>query len=135
MKRSLISIVVVAAVAFAAFWAGAYWERNREMPFSATLWRFGGPSQTIARNVDPFRHKMVGDLLAKYLRNGMSKAQVIQLLGEPDNQVEPERQFWYWLNEEFPLGIGIDPKATRNLIVQFDVNGNVETVSHALYRR
>ena len=136
MKRSLLFVALMMVVAFSGFWSGAYWERNREIPFNAVLWRVGGPSQTIARDVDPFRHKMVGDLLAKHVHNGMSRAQVVQLLGEPENQVDAQREIWYWLNQEYSSwAVGIDPKTTHNLVVQFDPSGKVEKVSQQLYAR
>ena len=51
-KKAVLSTALVSVVAAVAFWAGASWERNREIPFNAVLWRAGGPSQTIARDVD-----------------------------------------------------------------------------------
>ncbi len=129
-------IALVPVVAVLAFWGGAYWERNREIPFNAALWLAGGPSQTIARDVEPFRHKMVRDLLAKHLHNGMSRAEIIRLLGEPESKVDAEGQIWYWLNQEYSsTGIGIDPKTIHNLVIQFDASGNVDKVTHQIYGR
>jgi hypothetical protein len=136
MKKVLLLIALVPLVDVSAFWGGAYWERNRDIPFNALLWRAGGASQTIARDVEPFRHKMVSDLLARHLHNGMSRAEVIRLLGEPESKVDAERQIWYWLNQEYASwGVGIDPKTIHNLVIQFDESGSVDKVTHQIYGR
>jgi hypothetical protein len=133
MKKSPLLVALVSVLAVFGFWGGAYWERNREIAFTALLWRAGGPSQTIAQDMDPFRHKMVRDLLARHLHNGMSRAQVISILGEPESEIRQENEIWYWLTQEY--GWGIDPKTVQNLVVKFDPNGNVEKVTHQVSRR
>jgi len=136
MKKALLLIALVSVVAVSAFWGGAYWERNRDIAFNAPLWRAGGASQTIARDIDPFRHKMVKDLLARHLYDGMSKGEVISLLGEPESEVREENRMLYWLNQEYASwGIGIDPKTIHNLVIKLDRNGNVEKVTHQIYER
>jgi len=137
MKKVLLLIALVSVVAASAFQGGVYWERNRQIPFNALLWKMGGPAQTIAQDVEPFRHKMVSDLLAKHLHNGMSRAEVIRLLGEPEESaVGQERQIWYWLNQEYAAwGIGIDPKTIHNLIIQFDGGGNIDNITYRVWER
>jgi hypothetical protein len=136
MKKALLLTALVSVVAAGGFWGGVYWERNKDIPFNALLWRAGGPSQTIARDTDPFRHKMVRDLLAQHLHKGMSRAQVIRLLGEPESEVIEERQISYWLNQEYPSwGIGIDPKTTHNLVIELDAGGNVQKINHQVFDR
>ena len=41
-KKAVLSTALVSVVAAVAFWAGASWERNREIPFNAVLWRTAG---------------------------------------------------------------------------------------------
>ena len=136
MKKALLLTALVSVGAGAGLWGGAYWERNRDIPFNALLWQAGGPSQTIARDTAPFRHKMVRDLLAQHLHKGMSRAQVIRLLGEPGGEVLEERQIWYWLNQEYPAwGIGIDPKTIHNLVIELDASGNVQKINYQVFDR
>jgi len=115
------------------FWGGAYWERNRSIPFNRVLWRAGTINQTIGGDVDPFRHKMVKDLLATFLHEGMTRDQVIALLGEPDSQNEEENEISYWLSQEYAWGI--DPISIQHLVIRFNSNGYVEKLTHQTHRK
>src|SRR4051812_20617369 len=108
MRRRLPPLYLAAVLfltAAAGFFAGVQWHNSREIPFNAALWKAGSISQTVGGDVEPFRQKMIQDLLRRHLSRGMSKSQVTALLGEPES-VEG-REMFYWLSEEY--GWGIDP--------------------------
>lgn len=84
--------------------------------------------------MDPIRHRMVNDLLNRYLSPGkLSRTQVIALLGEPEEGNDVENQISYWLNEEY--GWDIDPVKIEYLIIQFDSRGLVEKATHNVTQR
>lgn len=68
------------------------------------------------------RHDMMGSLTSKYKLKGMTENEIIDLLGEPAEQLtEPSRQFLYYIGS---AGLGV--KVTL-LQLHFDENGKVES--------
>lgn len=135
LKQLLLLATLLSLAASSGFWGGMYWEGNRDIPFNRALWKAGSINQTIGGDVDPFRHKMVKDLLEKYLSAGMNRGQVVALLGEPsESEQNTERnEISYWLNQEY--GWGIDPVKVEELVIKFNSTGSVEKVTRRVQRK
>lgn len=68
------------------------------------------------------RQDMVNGLTSKYKLEGMTKNEIIDLLGEPaEKLIEPSQKFLYYIGS---AGLGV--KVTL-LQLHFDQNGNVES--------
>ena len=96
--------------------------RNRRT-FDAAVWRSDNSSDitkpyTYDRSWPP-RLCMVDDLLASGLLNGLTKEQVIELLGPPNS--EQTFEFYYYLGPERAV-IRLD---NEFLVVKFNVEGKV----------
>lgn len=94
------------------------WTRTSQ-PFESELWKAGGPTQV----EDPYytaRDLMVDDLLDRELLIGLSRHEVLDLLGEPGLRSEglADDETWeYWISSGL-----VDP---IYLAVTFGLNGIV----------
>jgi hypothetical protein len=80
---------------------------------------------TLSRGVLAVRGCMVSDLLDKHVLQGMSRADVVALIGEPDpKDVFPEYDLVYWLGPERGL-IGTD---SEYLVIKLDRASRVTSV-------
>lgn len=98
---------------------GSLWWRSRGARFDAALWR--DPRRAYSEE-DPVRLRMVDDLLRRHPLRGMTRAQVVALLGEP----RPTRYFReydlvYWLGPERGW-LSMD---SEWLVVRLDSRGRV----------
>ncbi|HXG66774.1 MAG TPA: hypothetical protein VNO70_16855 [Blastocatellia bacterium] len=73
------------------------YERPSPMTFDSTAWQ-----QKYRQESDgPMRIRMVDDLLNRHDFRGMSRSEVVSLLGEPDKaEIFPEWDMVYWLGPE-----------------------------------
>jgi len=78
------------------------------------------------------REQMLVDLVNNYLRPGISKSEVVELLGQPNNNssnVKPD-EYAYFLNEEYSWA-DIDPTTRKHLILTF----NPDSTLNEIYKR
>jgi len=68
-----------------------------------------------------FREKMVDDLIQSDTLIGLSKVQVVELLGKPKS--ESEMELMYLIREKY--GTNIDPDYISNLLIKIDESGKV----------
>jgi hypothetical protein len=108
------------------------WRHQRS--FDAVLWR-AEPSVDQARNSRderdwPPRLCMVHDLLASGRLNGMTKSQVLEVLGRPDAGAPPERHDWSYRLGPRP---GRYRESTSDeLVIRFD--DTAKLTGHWVYR-
>lgn len=82
-------------------WAYTKWEESFDMDFDLQLWNQGSRARLyseFATKIDAPRIKMCRDIINKKLLLGKTKAEIIDLLGNPDNY--PFREPWgfnYWV--------------------------------------
>ncbi len=69
-----------------------------------------------------YREKMIDDVMDNYLKKGMTKKEVIQLLGNPDYQ--ENNKITYNILEEY--GWDIDPVEVKNLYIFLNNDSLVE---------
>ena len=122
-------VVATALIGGYALW-GAYRSARGELPesrcdgherFDRARWM----DTTLARGMLAIRGCMVDDLLERHQLEGMSRAEVIRLIGPPDtSDLFPEFDLVYWLGPERGL-IGID---SEFLVVKLDTAKRVTSV-------
>ena len=114
-------ILVSLGVAVALFGGWVLWLRHEDTQsrvFDATIWRE-------TRGTDYVRGRMVPDLLRQHRLEGMTRAQVTALLGEP-TQIRSS-SFVYNLGFPDDDPLPIDPYL---LVIDFDARGNA--IHHAI---
>jgi len=97
---------VVAMIAF----------RGKPRPFSEDLWKAASEISTPSNAENP-RALMADDLLKNHLKVGMTREQVISLLGAPDQ--EQKRSLWYNIGSHQRRGF---LSGSDQLVVGFDEN-------------
>lgn len=112
MKLPLILVALTAVAAAAAVFS----TKQRTTRFSAEAWK--APSKG-----SDTRALMVDDLLRNHLKAGMSKDEVVSLLGLPSQP--GERAFWYGIGAYHNRGWPV-PSADE-LVVMFDEHGRVKS--------
>jgi hypothetical protein len=105
-----IGTLLVGAIMFASLFAPPFEER----PFSQDIWLANH------NNPDPLnpRVEMADDLMKHHLRKGMSRRDVLRLLGRPD-RLDEQRRVSYHIGMQ---GFVTDP---GQLEVEFDTKGTV----------
>ncbi|OGF44435.1 MAG: hypothetical protein A2452_06005 [Candidatus Firestonebacteria bacterium RIFOXYC2_FULL_39_67] len=90
----VIMVVIVIAILFSPYCA-EYYLRSvdyfSQKPFNSSEWKIKYNSE------NPVRQKMRNDLLARYDFKGMTKEQILELLGKPDREIPSERMWCYYL--------------------------------------
>ena len=76
------------------------------------------------------REKMIDDLIQSDTLIGLTKNEIVELLGEPE--VEREAEFEYLIREKY--GTDIDPEYISNLRIAFDKDGYVASCEIENYR-
>ena len=107
--------------------------RNPDIPFNSEQWQAGNIAQTLGGDVDPFRHRMVNDLLKSRTLFGKSKKEIVSLLGE-DGMFD-DNKMYYWLNQKYDCVVCIDPTSVENLVLEFNSKGFVESAYVSRYVR
>lgn len=129
MKKWLPIISVLLVSSVFGFLLGVLVERNRnqDIPFDSRLWQVGHTGGTLGSNIEPFRHRMVNDLLKNHSLQGKSKAEIDSLLGEDGtSDSSRDKKTYYWLNQEYACYMCVDPTSVDNLVLEFNSNGYVE---------
>jgi outer membrane protein assembly factor BamE (lipoprotein component of BamABCDE complex) len=90
---------------------------DSKQKFNSEEWKKKG----IDWRMTDVREKMVDDLIQSDTLQGMSKEQVIELLGHPESENEDELE--YLIREKY--GTDIDPEYISSLIIEFDDDGQV----------
>ncbi|RFS17024.1 hypothetical protein [Emticicia sp. C21] len=106
IKKLLITIVIFVCIGFGIFYLVAMFMTtalidgdNKE--FNQNLWKDDFEGET--------RAVMLSDLENKHLKKGMTKDEVIKLLGEPDGR-HPDGENYTWKKElGYDLGNSFDP--------------------------
>ena len=97
-----------------------FWRAEKQSRFDRTVWI----SRPDLEGSDTPRSRMVGDVMRRHLKPGMTCPQVHQLLGKPDStsQFDTENH-----REGYGLGhigaFGIDPSI---LVLQYDASGKLK---------
>jgi len=107
--------------------------RNPDIPFNSEQWQAGNIAQTLGGDVDPFRHRMVNDLLKGRTVFGKSKKEIVALLGE--DGMFNDNKMYYWLNQKYDCVMCIDPTSVENLVLEFNSKGFVESAYVSRYVR
>jgi len=115
--------IIVSGVLGLELWA------NRDIPFDSKSWQRGNIAQTTGSGIEPFRHRMVNDLLEQHLRIGMTKNEILLLLGDPwpGNDISWKDEWRYWLNDYF--GFDVFPVCAEALILNFSQEGKISNIS------
>ena len=103
MKRFLLliaSFAVLIALGISPLFFGSVVDYVSRRPFDAIAWQDASQAQ---RGI---RLRMMDDLLAQHPLEGMTQAQILTLLGEPDDALYiGNRYIAYWLGEKLgPIG-------------------------------
>lgn len=119
IKKILITVIIFLSIGFGIFYfllgsmAGAFVDGDNK-EFNPNLWKddFEGETRTF----------MLGDLENEHLKKGMTKDEVIKLLGEPDGR-HPDGENYTWEKElGYDLGNSFDP---CEFIIYLDENQKV----------
>ncbi len=94
------------------FLAGLLTNCKNDQPFNSELWKKKGLDWQITE----FREVMVSDLLNSDTLTGLSKSELIQLLGEPE--LVERNKFIYLVREKYDWDI--DPTYIKNLVIEID---------------
>ena len=81
------------------------------------------------KSVDGFylnRDRMINDLTLNHKLVGLSKNDIIKLLGQPENYANTEEKTIYY-NIETDYGWNIDPVYIKDLKIKFNQSGKVES--------
>jgi hypothetical protein len=113
MKKQLIQIFALACLTLMCLSAC-----KQTIPFDSAVWK---KSDSWEQETFP-RQGMAQDLINNRKLNGQTRAEVIELLGEPDSEREYEggHQLNYWLGPD--SGYGID---SEWLMIELDDAGRV----------
>ena len=76
-------------------------------------------------NSYPNREKMLNDLMENYKIQGLNYAELVNLLGEPENYSDDDAGVIYY-NIITDYGSNIDPVCVKNLKIKLDKNQKVE---------
>ncbi|EKT4500007.1 hypothetical protein JE954_002467 [Flavobacterium psychrophilum] len=76
-------------------------------------------------NSYPNREKMLNDLMENYKIQGLNYAELVNLLGEPENYSDNDAGVIYY-NIITDYGSNIDPVCVKNLKIKLDKNQKVE---------
>lgn len=93
--------------------------RVEEKKFDSKIWR-----AIDGNNFSQQREPIINDLMTNYLSKGMSYKELINLLGKPEIE-EGNTKIGYTLYINYSWGIGIDPVAGRDLIIQLAKDSTV----------
>jgi hypothetical protein len=118
LKRALWGALVLVALAAASVGAIRYFD-GRSRVFDAVAWR--GPARG-----GYARGRMVPDLVARHRLTGMTRAELVALLGQPQQIFADGRELVYNLGVP-ESGLAIDPDL---LIITLDARGRA--VRHAI---
>jgi len=126
MKRTARLVVLLAVVALAAFvLVRTMGAQQASMPFERTMWA----DEETLRKQPNLRRSMVNDLMNTHLTKGMSRQDVIALIGHPtDTSHFQDRDLVYRLGDEGGY-ISVD---SAWLVIDLDAAGKVtgfETVT------
>ncbi len=72
-----------------------------------------------------YREKMIDDVMNNYLKNGMTKKEVIQLLEKPDYEENNKIKY----NILVDYGWNIDPVETKNLCIYLSTDSLVKKIN------
>lgn len=129
IRVALLTTLAAVVIAAGALWLA--WRSARDqLPESrcdgrATFVQSQWMDTTLALGRTAVRGCMVDDLLDRYPLRGMTRAQVVALIGEPtEKEVFQEYDMVYWLGPERGL-IGTD---SEFLVIRLDANGRVSLV-------
>ncbi len=85
---------------------------GRKLEFDRSNWN------TIVDGIYKYREQMVDDLIQNHLKKGMSRRELIELIGDPENiQMMENNTIGYIIMEDYSRDI--DPVETKTLIIQF----------------
>lgn len=115
-------LAVVLLGALGLFYLPEIREYLERQPFDSLQWR----KSLAEEQTNPIRIRMIDDLLSRYDLNGMSRAEIHDLLGKPPKtSYFPDYEYVYWLGPERGF-IRID---SEWLGLQFDPSDRVSKVS------
>jgi hypothetical protein len=81
-----------------------------QIPFDSSRWK----DKSLVSTPDPIRIHMIDNLMQNYMLEGMSKAEVVEMLGEPDRNVGFTEWDMIFLGpERGPFGIDSEWLAIR----------------------
>ncbi len=107
---------------------GIYYERNKDVPFNAHLWKLGNSVQTRGFAIEPYRHQMVADLLKKHRLYMKHRNEIVALLGEEGEMENGGDTLRYWLNESYFCITCVDPTSIDYLVIDFRSSGYPEKI-------
>lgn len=90
---------------------------NNDQPFDSEIWKHKG----LDWYMTDFREVMVSDLINSDTLTGLSKTELIQLLGEPE--LKANNKFSYLVREKYERDI--DPVYIKRLVILFDSTESV----------
>ena len=95
-----------------------------EAPFDSQVWKGNSPTGYDSGHPPSLRYQMARSLLDTYLRPGMSEAQVLELLGEPEfgADQDPQTGAEWWT---YKLGFPFRDSYLWYFYVRFDANGRM----------
>jgi len=134
LSLPIILSIGLLALGFAThYWYKVKWVVESDIPFESEKWKNGTIPQTLGNSIEPYRHRMISDLLENKRLVGKPKQEVINMLGSQRNYMDDIYQESYWLTSE--NGTDIDPIAGKNLVLTYNdkdilINAEIVTWEH-----